>query len=217
MNSANEPTKHDVFLNVRKAYRLLHDYQRMVLDVVRYIREQLSIKDYGVHEKFRSVGGWANKALDESSWAWLPMFQGWIRFYGGRLSLSLLVISDTGFVNATQTSNKGSVVSDFTPAEKSLTKFAFIIHNEATFYKLERFLNDKHQMKAFIDEDGSLPDGFVGKCYNMSDLDSMEKADAVINEIIDLARTKSWSLERKNKPPCAIQVSPASQPTDIQP
>jgi hypothetical protein len=215
MNSANEPTKHDVFLNVRKAYRLLHDYQRMVLDVVRYIREQLSIECYGVHEKFRSVGSWANKALDESSWAWLPMFQGWVRFYGGRLDLSLLVISDTGFINATQASDE-DIVSEFTPPEKSLTKFAFIIHDEATFYKLEWFLNDKRQMKSFIDGDGTLPDGFVGKCYNMSDLDSMKKADAVINEIIDLARTKSWPLERKNKPPCAIQVSPASQPTDIQ-
>ena len=40
MNSTHEPID-EVFLNVRKAYRLLHDFQRMVRDAVSYIGAQL--------------------------------------------------------------------------------------------------------------------------------------------------------------------------------
>jgi hypothetical protein len=191
MNSKNKPR--DVFLHVRNAYRLLHDYQRMLLDIIRYIRLQLNVSGYVVREKFRNPS-WENKALDESSWAWLPMFQGWILFWkeNHSLNLSFLVISDTGFIDATQVSDE-DVVSDFTPAKESSTKFAFIIHDG--WERLQGFLNDKRQMKTFINGDGNLPDGFVGKCYDMSCLTSEFGADKIVKDIIDLAKKNEWPLD----------------------
>jgi hypothetical protein len=213
MNIAHEPTPHDVFLNVRKAYRLLHDYQCMVLDIIRYIRSQLNVSQYGVREEFR-YSSWENNALDRSSWAWLPMYQGWIYFWkefenNRWLFLSFLVISDTGFIDATQV-NGEDMVSDFTPAEKSSTKFAFMIH--PGWEPLHVFLNDKPKMKAFINGDRNLPDGFIGNCYDMSCLTSELGADKIVKEIRDLARKNGWPLDYRKRP--TEQSQPGSNSAD---
>jgi hypothetical protein len=214
MNIAHEPTPHDVFLNVRKAYRLLHDYQRMVLDGIRYIESQLDISYNGGWIKYsnRDVkSGYAK--LYQSSWDWLPMM--WYEFHFLKphendtwLSLSFLILSDTGWLQTDESVTDRENPSDFAQAEKSASKFAFILRK--TNWDPLQFMGDKVQMRDFIKEGGSLPEdfiekGFVGKCYNMSCLTSVEELDKVIDEVIGIAKKNSWTLECKKKLSEAIQ------------
>src|SRR5690242_3337576 len=101
MSSPHEPIPpHDVFLNVRKAYRLLHDYQLMVRDGVGYVLAQLDLDPGagGGRAKFAGDARAGYRYLSDSSWTWLPMM-GW-EFFSLKtlgpdelLSLSFFIIS----------------------------------------------------------------------------------------------------------------------------
>ena len=147
MNSNDKPT-HDVFLNVRKAYRLLHDYQRWMLDGVRYIESQLDIQYKGVWSKsndedFRS--GYTK--LDQSSWTWLPTMM--CEFYFVKavktewLQLSLFIISDTGWIEGDVKERDYDVLSAYLWAEKSSSKFIFILRKTNEEQRYFPFTDDK--------------------------------------------------------------------------
>ena len=206
MNSANEQTTNDVYINVRKAYRLLHDYQCMVRDAVRYIEAQLDIPYNAgwaklIHPATRD--GFA--PLTQSGWAWLPMVVYEFHFRkklenDAWLSLWFLILSDTGWFQGDAKIDNDKNPSAFAPVDQSFTKFAFIM--QQTEWDKLSFMEEKIPMRNFIKEGGCLPNdliekGCVGKCYDMSCLDSLEKTEMVIKEIIDFAKKKEWLLDRK--------------------
>jgi hypothetical protein len=208
MNNTYEPTPHDVFLNVRKAYRLLHDYQRMVLDGVRYIEAQLDIQYNGGWRLFTdNAAGTGFTKLDQStdSWDGLPMM--WFEFYfvkeieSGWLNLSLFIISDTGYIEGEAEVGDTDNWSAFVPAEGSASKFFFILRktNSWTGRELFPFMNGKLQMRDLIKEGGFLPNDLVGKCYDMSCLTSEDEANKVVKDIVSFAKEKSWLLEKRKK------------------
>ena len=208
MNSTNEPTLNEVFLNVRKAYRLLHDYQSMVRDAVRYISAQLDIPLVGGRARFADDARAGYRYLDMSSWDWLPMMGCefmCLKTLGENefLSLSYFIISDTGFIEGDDKMDDKENISDYEKADKSSSKFAFILRKTHWGTPLP-FMENKVQMRNFIKEGGSLPDdldkeGYVGKCYDMSCLASESEADKVVSDILVFAKAKSWPLERKKK------------------
>ena len=207
MNSTNEPTTDDVFLNVRKAYRLLHDYQRMVLDGVRFIDAQLDIRYNGGWTRFsdEDVRSGYTK-LDQSSWDWLPMM--WYEFHFVKaienewLNLSLFVFSDTGWIDGDERVFDIDDWSAYVPANHSSSKFIFILRKTNTWRENLPFMDNKVQMRNFIKEGGFLPDdliqkGFVGKSYPMSCLTNETEANKIIGDIIACANEKSWPLGLK--------------------
>jgi hypothetical protein len=206
MNSTHKQID-EVLLNVRKAYRLLHDYQRMVLDAVGYIGSQLDISYNGGWSRFAGDARSGYAKLYQSSWDWLPMvfyeFH-FVKCLGANdfLSLSFLIISDTGFIEGDDATNDKGNISAFAPVEKSSTKFAFIIRR--THWDRLEFMEDKVKMRDFIKEGGSLPDdrvtaGFVGKCYDLSCLASEDQANRVADDIVALAKANALPLERVKK------------------
>jgi hypothetical protein len=215
MNSTDKPTIPDVFLNVRKAYRLLHDYQRMVLDGVRYIEAQLDIPHKGGWTRFFSDEAVkdGNVDLGRSSWEWLPMM--WYEFHFLKqiepekitpeyLVLSLFIISDTGWIEGDVKVEDIDDPFGYMPAEQSSSKFIFILRKTNEWRENFPFIDKKVQMRDFIKEGGFLPDellrkGYVGKCYHMSCLTSESEANKVVGDIIDFAKEKSWPLEYKKK------------------
>jgi hypothetical protein len=90
-----------VLVDVRKAYRLLHDYQRLILDAMKYIASQLGLAYDGGFPRFsgRTPGG-NNTDLDLWAWDWLNML--WWEFHfssrpkEGHPYLSICLLSDTG-------------------------------------------------------------------------------------------------------------------------
>ena len=210
MNSANEPTNKDVFLNVRKAYRLLHDYQCMVRDAVCYIGAQLDIPYNGEWPRFCRGGGIdrdSAKLGGMSSWEFLPMIfceYHFVKTLGDKewLSLSFFIISDTGYIEGDENVNDKENTRAYAKAEKSATKFAYILRKSR--WNEFPFMEDKMQMRNFIKTGGSLPEdlinaGFIGKCYDMPCLTSEEEATKIIKELIDIAEARSWPLDLKTK------------------
>lgn len=195
MNAPQSPEIHNVFLNVRKAYRLLHDYQQMVLDAVRYIEGQLDVSVPQGWPKFTNPP--SNFKLSHSSWNWLQMvcyqFQLNKVLDGRAYSLFLLVISDTGFFESDEGVGREDT-DKYAEAANSSTKFAFILCRTGTdgWNSLE-FLNDKKAVREFIQPEGHLPqgsgaDGLFGKCYEMSCLASEAETDKVVRDIVELAK-----------------------------
>lgn len=199
MKIAHEPTPHDVFLNVRKSYRLLHDYQCMVLGAVHYIGAQLDIGYNSAWPGFDRVAGFNPTKLN------MVFYEShFLKDLGdaGKLSLSFFIISDTGFFEGDDKVNDKENLSAYAPANQSSSKFAFILRK--THWDPFPFMEDKFQMRNFIKEGGSLPDylikaNCVGKCYDMSCLASESEADKVVRDLIIFAKEKSWPLELKKK------------------
>ena len=210
MNSAPKLGPNEVFLNVRKAYRLLHEYQGMVLDAVRYIDSQLNMDGYCAYQLFAAgVFTDGTQILKRPSWVWLPMYNCVFRFWKGLpddkcLSLSFFVISDTGFIERAEDTSNKERLSDFALPDQSSTKFAFILHKDIWDGQVPPFMSDRSQMKNFMEKNGTLPEdlikaGIVGKCYDMSCLTSESTADEVIKDVIAFAQANSWPIEYKNK------------------
>ena len=209
MNSTHKPID-EVLLNVRKAYRLLHDYQRMVLGAVRYIGSQLDITYNDGWSRFAEcTRSGQNVKLEQSSWDWLPMTGYEFHFakdLGDKkwLSLSFFIISDTGFFEGDDNENDKENLSAYASVEESSTKLAFIIRRKH-WHPPREFMEDKVKMRNIIKEGGGLPDhlataGFVGKCYDLSCLASEDQANRVLDDILALAKANALPLERVKKP-----------------
>ena len=203
MNSQPEQID-EVLLSVRKAYRLLYDYQQWVLDAIKFIGSQLDIDFFHYGHSLWCDRLKTSVTLDQSSWAWLPMT--WCEFEfvkelanGERFSLSFLVLNDTGLIE-----NEAAVwdkTNTFAPAKESSTKFAFVFR--PTDWKQIAFTEERETMIAFF-KDGLLPHqlnaaGIYGKCYDLSCLASPDQVDKVIDDLIDFAKKIPLPLERIKK------------------
>jgi hypothetical protein len=204
MNSQHEPID-EVLLSVRRAYRLLYDYQQWILDAIKYIGAKL---DMNFHYGYPLMGERiinSSAMLKQSSWAWLPM--SWSEFHFVKnigneewYSLSFLVISDTGCID--DDAAIYDKTNTFAPSEKSSTKFAFVFRR--TDWEQVKFTEERETMKAFF-KDGFLPQELVtagiygGKCYDLSCLASPDQVEKVIDDLLDFAKEKSLPLERLRK------------------
>lgn len=209
MNSSSIPTESDVFLNVRKSYRLLHEYQHMVLDAVRYILSQFVIgsETGGVPTFANDTRANGYRFLQQPSWDWLPMMGYEFHFLtpckDDPVGLSFFIFSDTGyFFGEDNTVDHKEILADYAAAEQSATIFAFILRKGP--WKKLPFMQNKCQMRDFLKEGGCLPDNLIednhfGKSYDMSFLTSELKLNRIINDIMSIAGEKKWSISLKRQ------------------
>ncbi|WP_017496808.1 hypothetical protein [Flavobacterium sp. WG21] len=120
----------DTLLEVRKAYRLLFEYQTRILDLVDFIGSSYGYSYNGGYSKF-SNGSPNNGTgkLTQWAWDWLSMY--FYEFNFGRKdekTFAVFIVNDTGFF---QTRKKGNVfktkVSSFDAVENSKTKLIFVV------------------------------------------------------------------------------------------
>ncbi|MDC0302682.1 hypothetical protein OAL23_00780, partial [bacterium] len=108
------PSKAEIdslLIDVRKSYRLLHNYQRLVLDSLKYIGNQLNMPYRGGWTIFCGNQARNGKGcLDQWAWDWLGMYAYEFRFdlrhdndrgieipEGDFVTVAASVISDTGY------------------------------------------------------------------------------------------------------------------------
>lgn len=145
----------DIFIDVRKSYRLLHDYQRMVLDVLKFIGEQLEIPYSGGWCKYSDAAPRNGKGyLDNWAWDWLGLIFYEFQFVkeeqdGTFLRLAALHMPDTG---ALQSRDKVNTAS-FPPVDESKSLITFIFSRSDWDMS---FLDDVEKRAKFIEE-GILP------------------------------------------------------------
>lgn len=184
-------------LDVRKAYRILHDYQQMVLDAIKYIGNQLGLKYYGGLPQFSNASPGRDKGhLGLSPWDWLNMV--FYEFYfrpedepiDKSLRFSILLISDSGYFDAEADILDKKATDLYHSPERSSTKIAFILSGPE--YNGFEFTNNKAEMRTFIQENGKLPvtyatNGIHALCVDLSRLASEDSTDSLIKELVDFS------------------------------
>ncbi len=196
-------------LDVRRAYRLLHDYQRAALDGVKYIGSQLGFNYRDGYPHFSDPPPKNGRdALNCWAWDWLNLVHFDFNFAkisedGEEIFLSIMLFSDTGFYISANMDADPTDVRAFANVEFSETKVGILIYREwldawnSTFY-------EKQSIRRFLEHDGELHEeirlaGVVGKCFRFSQLSDEASADALVAEIIQLGRSNNFPLARNRK------------------
>ncbi|MBU2940167.1 hypothetical protein KO494_11530 [Lacinutrix sp. C3R15] len=150
-------------LEVRKAYRLLFDYQSRILDLMKFIGQTYNIPFVKGHPKFSGRG--SNK-LNNWSWDWLYMYYYAFHFNNTsvkdkKIYLSVYLLNDSGFFEVNYEKAEANdkkvehlEVDQFKDVENSKTKLIFVAGqnewnwwNEVKHYSKEFILNTQGQAK----------------------------------------------------------------------
>ena len=179
MKSLTTSELNNALLDVRKAYRLLYEYQKRVLDTVNYISNNLGYTDYkgGVPQFTKPSPGYNKGTLSNWAWDWLNMY--YYEFYFGGKSiagkdvhLSIVLLSDTGFYDKNTDNNKKTDLDCFNSVEQSQTKLILAIADHAwsgTTAKLGKLLNQYEKQELVyeyaIEDQQKL---IIAKNYNLA-------------------------------------------------
>lgn len=132
-----------VFLDVRRAYRLLYLYQRRVMDLMKFI---------GGHLGLRYAGGWCHYSsttprngkgsLDNWAWDWLNMYQYEFHFASRvidarEIRFSVILVSDTAFFDAGLEDECD--LKAYPPVEKAETRLVLLAGKDAWHGEFEDF------------------------------------------------------------------------------
>ncbi|MEN9612511.1 MAG: hypothetical protein RLZZ628_3325 [Bacteroidota bacterium] len=139
INKIEKKELEDIFLDVRKAYRLLFLYQQRVLSSIKYIKQKLKLnKPSGsAYASFPIRQG--KGELDNWAWDWLAMYH--YEFYFGAVQntsthLAIWIISDSGLFEKHNISNgfDGRVleIKNYAAPEESDTLVVFYASSDKT-------------------------------------------------------------------------------------
>jgi hypothetical protein len=194
----------EALINVRKAFRLLHDFQRSALDAIGYVGRELGLDYYDWGSCFsesdpKDLGCWA--------WDWLPMMFCDVTFISGKditnpPRMTVWLFSDTGYFDSADPCPEATNIQTFAPAEISRTVLGFFFYR-AWKEEYDSFPNDSVGLREFLDS-GRLPgnftaDGVVGMCADFYRLTDLESADELVAELAVLAKSGGFEIERVRK------------------
>lgn len=209
MNVSKTEVDH-ALVDVRKAFRLLHDYQRAALDAAKYIGTQLGLPYAGGYQHFsdhaspRDAGG----SLDNCAWDWLNLmfyeFHFQLKEQNGKYTnLSIWLLSDTGYFISDDRALDKTDINTFAPVDKAETKVGFLLYRNWGSKYYEQLRDTPENFRRFIKNNGELPallkdEGVIGKCCDFSRISDDKSADEVIDELVFLTRG-SYELKRASK------------------
>jgi len=142
--------------DVRKAYRLLYQFQKRVLDILRLFEDEFSIEYYGGYAHFSNQTPAASfGSLEDSAWDWLNLYLHEFHFreeelrYRYHINLSVFLVSDTGYFD-TPNAEK-NIIKTFVPADQATTKLVFMIGKDAWHDGFDDFeLNFKSKSPDYV-------------------------------------------------------------------
>lgn len=202
----------NVFVDVRNAFRLLNDYQKHILNIVNYIREQTEYAEMWGRKNWYSNEIGNKKNSPDSDYAKLNIrndMWGWDFLYGyileyyfgdldkkrkGNIEMSVIQVSDDGYFVSNRENKSMTKISTFEDSENS---HSYIILNMALTKKDNLWLSDldypDDDMKDFLtkfissSEDKKIMkndkgDVSVIKKYEMQRFATQKGADAVIQD-----------------------------------
>lgn len=124
----------NTLLEVRKAYRLLYDYQNRILDLIGFIGGSFNREYRGGHSKFSNPSpNNAKGKLDLWAWDWLNMYYYEFNFHPKTIKskeqhFSVFLVSDSGYYHAKKDSEiTKKQLNTFERAENSETKLIFVV------------------------------------------------------------------------------------------
>lgn len=129
----------NIFVDVRNAFRLLNRYQKRILHIVSYIREQTSYSDMWGNKWYSAEIGtrrnrYANLSVGKDMWGWDFLYGYVFEYYFGvqkiskrNVGMSIFQISDDGYYISTQDKKQETNVDSFETAESSHSYLVFLV------------------------------------------------------------------------------------------
>ena len=160
----------NIFVDVRNAFRLLNRYQKRILQIVSYIREQTAYTDmWGKKDWYSNEIGkrrnspdpeYAKLSVGKDMWGWDFLYGYIFEYYFGRqrinkknVEMSIFQISDDGFFISSQDKKHMTDVSSFESVESSHSYLVLLVTVFTTKYS-ELWLSDPNfpddEMKDFL-------------------------------------------------------------------
>ncbi len=140
-NKLSEKQLNEALIEVRKAHRLIYEYQRRMQDLSWFVKNKLGFPDYKGYKGFSAPLKDKNK-IDKDNWSWDWIYTYKYRYYLGEMKsgenewqLNLLQVSDTGYYESIKNGMiEKEEVSEFASAEKADSKLVFYLspanHNQ---------------------------------------------------------------------------------------
>lgn len=128
--------QNEVFLEVRKAYRFLFEYQKRVLELADYIGNTLGFNYLGGYPKFSNVtprNGYGT--LNSWAWDWLNMYFYEFRFIPhkdkktqkDKVNFSVFILNDTGYYDVEKERRADKTKTDtYKSVEDSASKLILV-------------------------------------------------------------------------------------------
>jgi hypothetical protein len=121
----------NTLLEVRKAYRLLFDYQTRILDLIGFIGSSFNYDYNGGFPKFSNPSPNNGRGrLTAWAWDWLNMYFYEFNFVTSKdkIAFAVFLVNDTGYFQKNkETKISKTRVSAFEPVENSKTKLIFVV------------------------------------------------------------------------------------------
>ncbi len=134
----------NIFVDVRNAFRLLNRYQKRILHIVSYIREQTLFNDmWGSKNWYSAEIGkrrnspdpeYAKLSVHKDMWGWDFLYGYIFEYYFGKqriskkhVEMSIFQISDDGFFISSQDKKHMTNVASFEAAESSHSYLVFLV------------------------------------------------------------------------------------------
>lgn len=168
----------EIFTEVRKAYRILFDYQTRILDLMDFIEKSYAISFSGGFSQFSSTVPKKGK-LNLWAWDWLPMY--YYEFFfekktvDGHLRLSVFLLNDSGFYDAEMDEKAPDKlnIDSYSKPESSSTKLILLAGNNFWWEDWDMVAEDLPK----LGNSGKAPQGeLVYKSYDLKDFGNEEDA-----------------------------------------
>lgn len=119
--------------NVRKAHRLLHDYQTRMLDLAYFIKTKLGMPNFKGKKHFSApISSQSDKNIWRDMWAWDFLYSYVFEYYLGeknvnnkKYAVSLIQYSDTGYFDSQNVSR--NLPDSFTAEEHCSSKLLIVL------------------------------------------------------------------------------------------
>lgn len=199
MKKLTQAELEEAFVDVRKAYRLLYHYQRRVLDLVKFIGDNLGYDYNGGWSYFSHPAPRNGKGkLDFWSWDWLNMYFyefhfGFKNVNGTNVGFSIFLQSDTGFFDVEM--NGKTNIEDFAEVDQSKTRLIFIAGKNG--WNPPQIIDDNKISSKVVNLKKELKDGgfMIGKAYDLSKFRDEESTLTQIEDFINYCTNEDIMLK----------------------
>jgi hypothetical protein len=189
-------------IEVRKAYRLLYDYQKKVLDLVKFIGSEFGRSYNGGYSKYCGVTPRNGKgSLDQWAWDWLNMYYYEFSFHDVKNKdyFSIVLISDTGFYEAkNENSNFDNKleIENYKKAENSKTKLAFVYGDK--IWEFDSWEDPEFILKSqgILNKEDKT-EKMIFKSYNLEEFSDKEKAFKNLRNFSDFCSENGINFKLK--------------------
>lgn len=188
----------DVFLNVRRAYRLLFDYQTRLLSLGKYIGNYFSYSYYGGWPLYSAASPKAGEgSLDNLAWDWLNMYAYAFHFgskeiKGKKVFFEIRIYSDTGFFDSRERNELDT--NTFLDVNKSKTKIVLIASSSGWKPNelLEKFNSEKSEYKLNNEENN-----ICAKSYDLLEFYNEEETNRKLDDFSEYCKINAIKINNK--------------------